>query len=358
MVAALQQAGQAGGLDGHAPEVFDGNRKKADAFMYDFTIWAWINAHKRVMANPLSRVALAITYIKGDRVREWTKAQIRAANNRVNAGIPSDSDEHWNQFRNDFVATWKDDTLLEDAQFKLQELSMKKDMPIHEYISTFNALITELGWDANHPGTVRAFRMGLRSWIATAILRKDLCPAEDDLEGWQDAARKEVSKAQRIKQEAGGYGRGGLTVRENIFKQFLQDHKGSRKAPKDPDAMDIDAISTKPGGRFKQLTNEEKKKLMAEGRCFRCKKQGHMSRNCPDKKGGSKPFERRSNPSARTTEAEENNASDEEDKDEVMSQASTKVGSTKGKGVLAAQINALSVEEKEELFDKLISEGF
>jgi hypothetical protein len=26
---------------------------------------------------------------------------------------------------------------------------MKKDMPLHKYISTFNALITKLGWDRN-----------------------------------------------------------------------------------------------------------------------------------------------------------------------------------------------------------------
>jgi hypothetical protein len=31
------------------------------------------------------------------------------------------------------------------------------------------------------------------------------------------------------------------------------------------------------------LTEDEHTKLMATGGCFRCRKQGHMSRNCPDK---------------------------------------------------------------------------
>jgi hypothetical protein len=31
------------------------------------------------------------------------------------------------------------------------------------------------------------------------------------------------------------------------------------------------------------LTEEERAKLMATGGCFRCRKQGHISRNCPDK---------------------------------------------------------------------------
>jgi hypothetical protein len=31
------------------------------------------------------------------------------------------------------------------------------------------------------------------------------------------------------------------------------------------------------------LTKDKRAKLMATGGCFHCKKQGHMSRNCPDK---------------------------------------------------------------------------
>ena len=42
--------------------------------------------------------------------------------------------------------------------------------------------------------------------------------------------------------------------------------------------MDVDTIHTAP------LTEEVKKKLQAEGCCYNCQKQGHMSRNCPTKK--------------------------------------------------------------------------
>ena len=36
------------------------------------------------------------------------------------------------------------------------------------------------------------------------------------------------------------------------------------------------------------LTEEEQATLQKEGRCFNCKKQGHIGRNCPLKAGGSK----------------------------------------------------------------------
>ena len=41
--------------------------------------------------------------------------------------------------------------------------------------------------------------------------------------------------------------------------------------------MDVDAIR-------KATTDMEKEKYRSEGRCFNCGRQGHLSRNCPDKK--------------------------------------------------------------------------
>ena len=49
-----------------------------------------------------------------------------------------------------------------------------------------------------------------------------------------------------------------------------RDKKASRRNEVVP--MDIDAAKTLP---------EDKAKLRKEGRCFFCKNQGHISRNCP-----------------------------------------------------------------------------
>ena len=43
--------------------------------------------------------------------------------------------------------------------------------------------------------------------------------------------------------------------------------------------MDVDTIHT----ALNAMTMEERDKFMKEGLCFRCKKPGHISRDCPDK---------------------------------------------------------------------------
>ena len=62
---------------------------------------------------------------------------------------------------------------------------------------------------------------------------------------------------------------------------------------KDPNAMDIDVVTR----TYNTMTNEERTELMKKGLCFWCKKPGHLSRNCPDKKGKTPPAQTPANTS-------------------------------------------------------------
>ena len=54
-----------------------------------------------------------------------------------------------------------------------------------------------------------------------------------------------------------------------------------QRPEKDLNAMDIDVITC----TYNTMTNEEQTELLKKGLCFRCKKPGHLSCDCPDKKG-------------------------------------------------------------------------
>ena len=57
------------------------------------------------------------------------------------------------------------------------------------------------------------------------------------------------------------------------------DNRGKKPQRKN-DERDPNAMDTLIGA----LTEKEKTALMKIGACFRCKKMGHLSRDCPDKK--------------------------------------------------------------------------
>ena len=43
-------------------------------------------------------------------------------------------------------------------------------------------------------------------------------------------------------------------------------------------------MDTSAGATQKATTEEEKRQYREKGRCFKCGKQGHLARNCPDKR--------------------------------------------------------------------------
>ena len=96
------------------------------------------------------------------------------------------------------------------------------------------------------------------------------------------------------------------------------------------------------------LNDEEREKLRKEGRCFRCKKQGHLSRYCPDK-----PSQARGNP-------------DEEESDgETIQTTSSKAAAPKQtnpflvkKKTTAQDIIRLITDAEDDVKDTIIQEVF
>ena len=153
---------------------------------------------------------------------------------------------------------------------------------IDTYNATFERLAAAAEWEPDAKGTIAKYRNGLRNNIHRKILERETWPTTMD--GWEEAARKEVNRAKEI--ENAGLNR----FRNQISRDTGQYQTGQRQSNQTSRnggivPMDVDnATATLP---FKKLTDEERAKYRAEGRCFRCRTQGHMARNCP--KGSNRP---------------------------------------------------------------------
>ena len=96
--------------------------------------------------------------------------------------------------------------------------------------------------------------------------------------------------------------------------------------------MDVDTAT------LATITAEEKQRLMKEGRCYNCKKMGHISQNCPTKADKNAPNTNHGNHRMTAHATEITNSKDEMD--------------------LMEQIGNLTMEERSALMDEMVLKGF
>ena len=159
---------------------------------------------------------------------------------------------------------------------------------------------------------------------------------------WTRAAQKYQQKYLLIRSALGI--KTGNTVQKTRKKpQTPEQWKAAwnNKKNSDPDAMD-----TTPGrARARRIDADEHTELMKAGKCFTCKKQGHLSRDCPQRP----PQCPRTNARASTSsQIEEVQSEDEEP---------AKVRSGKKKHSASEIMNILR-EADEEAKDSIIQEFF
>jgi hypothetical protein len=65
-------------LVGNTPDIFNGDRTKAEDFKLQFQLHQALNNTNRIMANPYYRTSYALSLIKGPLVKDWVKEQVSA----------------------------------------------------------------------------------------------------------------------------------------------------------------------------------------------------------------------------------------------------------------------------------------
>ena len=99
------------------------------------------------------------------------------------------------------------------------------------------------------------------------------------MDGWQEAARKEVKRAREIENQGlNNFRRNQQSRDPGNFQNNQRTNTNARtNTNNNVVPMEVDG-TTIP---FQKLADEERIQYQKEGRCFRCRQQGHMASRCP-----------------------------------------------------------------------------
>src|SRR6266699_3960725 len=98
------------------------------------------------MKEPYSRVLMAMSFMKGPKIQDWVRAQMRALDDKVDPqkrGLSKSDETLWDEFQRDFVNSFTDTAMTQEAYNKLKTLKMTGD-DLDTYIATHDSLYYEL----------------------------------------------------------------------------------------------------------------------------------------------------------------------------------------------------------------------
>jgi Retrotransposon gag protein len=170
-----------GKLAGLLPTVFTGDRTESDRFLKEFKQWRLLNRNHNEMKQLYNRVLMALTYIKGPRVKDWQEARLEEL---TNTNLHPDDEALWTNFKQKFKDTYTNSNKKRAAYNKLMGLQMKGG-DIDTYIATFDNLLAKAGWTRGEEAA-DFFQKGLEDRVKREVLRRPTWPVT--LQEWQEAA--------------------------------------------------------------------------------------------------------------------------------------------------------------------------
>ena len=281
---------------------------------------------------------LFLTFIKGPDIQEWASSQVSWLGSHIIVGAGKNEEHLYDTVMDSFNTVFMDTMSLQKAKAEFRTLKMERG-ELDTYIAKFERLARMVGYNLQDQMALDRFSSGLNPGLFTAIINNtNPCTWLD----WTRAAQKYQQKYLLIRSALGMKTR-NTTQKTHKKPQMPEQWKAAwgNKRSSDPDSM-----NTTPGRtRARKIDADERTELKRRGKCFTCKKQGHLSRNCPQRP----PQHPRTNAHASTSsQIEEVNSNDEEP---------AKVRSRKKKHS-ASEIMDILREVDEEAKDSIIQEFF
>lgn len=237
------------------PEVFNGGKRLKDAEEWLFVMDTYLTASS--VSLDIERITVASGYLRGPALTWWRRIS-RVGNH--------DRPTTWHAFCQALLATFQPINPAETARDTLARL--RQTTSVRQYASVMRDTALEI------PGISDAelkdrFIRGLKAATQTEVRMRTPATFEEAVRVAEryDAIRYRTNHLNAPANPA--FGRGG----------------SSGPTPMELGAA-IDQRSTqaRPNNQRPRLTPVMRQQLIKEGKCFYCRKPGHMALNCPERK--------------------------------------------------------------------------
>ena len=151
---------------GVLPTIFEGDRSKAESFLREFSTYLLVNYDVPALTSFIKRIAIALTCIKGPEVNQWTQQQLEWL---MTLQPMDNNNTTYQQFITNFRNHFMDLQKAQRARIELQTLKMTWP-EIDEYISKFESIAHEAGYNPADHNTMQQFLQGLPQSIGQKVL--------------------------------------------------------------------------------------------------------------------------------------------------------------------------------------------
>ena len=300
-------------------------------------IYKLLNEETEVMRQAFSRIMLFLTFIKGPNVQEWVGLQVAWLGRWIRQGARRTEEYLYDTVMDTFNTAFTDTMSMQKAKAEFQTIKMEGGN-LDTNIAKFKRLTWLASYDLQNQMVLDQFGSGLTSGLYIAIVNSAKEPQNWTKLTW--AAHKYQQKYLLIHSSLGM--RGPKDSKPRKKPQMAEQWKAAwkNKGARNPDTMD----TTPDHIQARKIDADERTELMKAGKCFTCKKQGHLSCDCPQRP----PPCPHTNAHASTLQIEEVNSNNEEP---------AKVRSRKKKHS-ASEIMEILREAEDDAKDTIIQEFF
>ena len=143
---------------GGLPQIFYGDRTKADNFINEVKAYLHLNADVTGYNSPFKKVAFTLTLIKGESTAQWVRDMGNWLNRLV---LPRDNIPGlWDQFLTEFQNQFQDTQAAQRARDELRDCKMK-GADYNNYVMRFKSLARKANYTTGNEETYNMFLQGL-----------------------------------------------------------------------------------------------------------------------------------------------------------------------------------------------------